>query len=99
MFTKRLTLFALVLSVAACRCDRTQTQSGKGEIDFVFDQGGTTVTAPSGDYDFNKVAMGTQKTLKLTVQNRGGGSLDLNSLEKVDGDAVTLGDMIEPQAV
>ncbi len=83
---------ALALSVAGCRCDGRQPTTSLGELNFVFDQGGVTLTAPDGDFDFGRVAMGTKKTLKVVLQNRGQGALDLESAEKLEGPAVKIGD-------
>src|SRR4051794_36105845 len=98
MLTPRaLLLAALAMSVAGCHCDPGVTTSKPGDLNFVYEQGGVTVTTPDGDLDFGKVAMGVKKTLKLTVQNRGQGALDLVALEKVDGEAVKLeGGLDEP---
>jgi hypothetical protein len=101
MLTPRALLpIALALALAGCRCDGPTATNKAGDLNFVYDQGGVTITGPQGDLNFGKVAMGVKKTLKLTLQNRGDGPLDLVSLEKVDGEAVKLeGGLDEPQPV
>src|SRR5689334_7413262 len=83
---------ALIALASGCRCRTPEVGNKVGEIAIIYDQDGTTITAPNGNYDFGKVSMGTQRSLKLTIQNRGQGALDLTSLEKVSGDAVKIGE-------
>ena len=94
--TSRRLAVALALSVAACRCEPRPVESRLGELNFVFEQGGVIVTAANGDFDFGKVAMGVKKTIKVTLQNRGQGSLDLVSAEKLDGDSLKVGEEGDP---
>ncbi|MBK7858467.1 MAG: hypothetical protein IPJ65_07555 [Archangiaceae bacterium] len=91
---------ALALTVGACHCDPPPTTSKVGELNFVYDKDGITITAADGDYDFGKVAMGVRKTLKLTLENRGEAALELVAIDKVDGDALKVeGGIDEPSPV
>src|SRR4051812_1877513 len=100
MFTwSRVAACAALVGLTGCRCDQPVTSSRFGELDFVFEQGGVSITAPDGDYDFGKVGMGVKKSIKLAIQNRGQGSLDLVSLERLEGETVDLGDMTQASPV
>jgi hypothetical protein len=88
---------AVAVSLGGCRCNKPPDMSSFGEIAFVYDQDGTTITGPNGIYDFGKVGMGTTKQLTVTVENRGTGPLDLDSMEKVDGDHLKLGDTLDEE--
>ncbi|MBL8957091.1 MAG: choice-of-anchor D domain-containing protein [Myxococcaceae bacterium] len=97
----RVLLLPVVLAVVVggCRCDGEQPTTQLGELNFVFDQGGVIITAAEGDFSFGKVAMGARKTIKVVVQNRGQGDLDLETVEKVDGAPVKLGENGEANPV
>src|SRR6185295_8099237 len=88
---------AFAVSVAGCRCNKPIDTSSFGEIAIVYDEGGTTITVPNGTYDFCNVGMGTVQQLTLTVQNRGPGPLDLDAVEKIDGDNLKLGDTLDEE--
>src|SRR5262245_36068911 len=90
MSMPRALLAVALCSAAGCECNRPSVGTSLGELNFVFEQGGVTITAPDGDFSFGKVAMGTKKTIKVTIENRGQGALDLESAEKVDGAATEI---------
>jgi len=93
MSTQRAVMAVLLaLCAGGCRCEGQQPTTQLGELNFVFDQNGVTITAPDGDFNFGKVAMGTRRPLKVVVQNRGQGALDLVSAEKLEGAAVKIGE-------
>lgn len=88
----RLALALAILAVSGCRCQGGTVENRLGELNFVFEQGGVTVTAPAGEFDFGKVAMGVKKPLKIVLQNRGDGPIELVGVEKLEGAAVKLGE-------
>ncbi|MFT3836819.1 MAG: choice-of-anchor D domain-containing protein [Myxococcaceae bacterium] len=81
---------AAAMALTGCRCGDT-VKKQQGEISIVYDEMGVTKTSTmGGTYDFGTVPMGKVEHLKLTVKNTGGGSLFLDSLTKVSGDAVNI---------
>jgi hypothetical protein len=87
---------ALALSTSACRCNRA-IETSFGEVALVYDQDGTTITGPNGTYDFGRVGMGTKRQLTVTVENRGNGPLDLDSMDKSDGENLKLGSTLDEE--
>ncbi|MBK7857587.1 MAG: choice-of-anchor D domain-containing protein [Archangiaceae bacterium] len=79
-------VFLSLLSFAACRCEPPPTVEGLGEINIVFPLDGLMVSRPDGVYDFQGIAMGSTRTLQVTVRNVGKGPLDVDTLELVSGD-------------
>src|SRR4051794_16735889 len=79
-------VFLALLTVGACRCEPPPTDPGKGELGIVYSLDGLMVTRANGVYDFQGIAMGSTRTLNVTVKNLGKGALDLVSLELVSGD-------------
>ena len=76
----------VLISLAGCRCEPTDTMQGKGEIGIIYELDGFMVSRPNGVYDFRGVAMGVTRTLKVTIKNEGSGALDLETLERISGD-------------
>lgn len=92
---------ALMLSVSGCRCGSPQPNASPGELSLVYlgEDGTSNITGRDATYDFGSVAMGKKATMKLVVKNNGAGSLFLDALEKVSGDAVKIGDNAEANPV
>lgn len=82
------------LVVSGCDCGpRARPPSQRGDIGIIWEQNGVMITTPTDAvYDFEKVPMGTTKTLKVVIENRGLAALDLVSVEKESGDNLKLGD-------
>ncbi len=85
---------AFVSGCADCGGGKTPPPS-YGEVAVIYDVDGTQITSRDGTYDFGRVPMGTSKTLKVTVQNRGLRALDLDRVTKESGANVKLGDTLD----
>ncbi len=90
------TLAGFVLAAAvitqACQCDRSQVSRSYGEIGILHhDESDNVVTARDATYDFGVLPMGETIQKKLIVKNLGGGLLTLLSMERLEGDEVSIG--------
>lgn len=97
----RLTAAAFVAALIAggCNCDRGQVSRSYGEIGISHvDETGSVVTGREAVYDFGTIPMGEQVTKKLVVKNLGTGLLTLVSMERLEGDPVTIGTVVEEKA-
>src|SRR5688572_5989258 len=89
----------VVVSAAGCRCGPTNVGGSRGEIRFVYENGGVRVEGESGLYDFGPVPNGKTVTMKVIVRNIGSGSLSLRSFEKESGSPTRLGDVSDADPV
>lgn len=97
----RLAAVAIAASTiaAGCNCERAQTSHSYGEIGVVsVDEQGAVITGREATYDFGVVTMGDHVDKKLVVKNLGTGTLTLVSMERVDGDNVTIGTEVMDRA-
>src|SRR5688500_15001712 len=93
-------LVFVALSISGCDCSRKGgLQQSFAEIGVVWtnDQG-VELTNREAVYDFGAARMGERVGRQLVVRNLGGGPLTLVSLERLDGDPVTIGTAAEAGA-
>ncbi len=88
-----LVVCSALLVVPGCRCAPPPVANRPGEIAIVTVVDGATITSStSGTYDFGQVPMGKKVLSKIEIRNAGGGALFLDTLTKVSGEAVKVGD-------
>ncbi|MHB8876057.1 MAG: choice-of-anchor D domain-containing protein, partial [Myxococcaceae bacterium] len=93
-----LTVFALA-ALAGCDCGkRSNVDRRLAEIGVVWTDQGLEVTNRDATYDFGDAFMGDSVGRKLVIKNLGSGPLTLELLERVEGDPVTIGDAVAPDA-
>jgi hypothetical protein len=87
-----LVLFAAALSLWSCNCGGGGVTTRFGELVVVWRDPATGEIIRSRDalYDFGTALVGETKTLVMTVRNDGQGRLTLNSLERTEGDQVSI---------
>ncbi len=98
---RALIAFAIAaLAITGCRCNPPPVAKTVGEISIIYTEGGVPKTSStSATYDFGQVPMGKKDTTKLVIKNTGRGSLFLEKLEKVSGDAVKIAEGGDPSPV
>ncbi|MBI3184553.1 MAG: choice-of-anchor D domain-containing protein [Myxococcales bacterium] len=90
-------LLLLALSLAGCECGRkAQVSERFAEIGIPWtDPDGAEVVNRDATFDFGMALVGDRVARKLIVRNVGSGPLTLVSLERVEGDPVTIADASE----
>ena len=91
----KLAAYALLgaVVVSGCRCGETETERRFGDLGLVYKaDGDSTRTDREALYDFGSVFMGQTVTEKIVVKNLGAASLTLSSMEKLEGDTVSIGE-------
>ncbi|MDP3499878.1 MAG: choice-of-anchor D domain-containing protein [Myxococcales bacterium] len=82
----------LALTLAGCNCGGPNITTRFGNLQVVWKDGvtGDVITSRDATYDFGTLLVGETKPLIMTVRNDGEGRLTLNSLERTEGDAVSI---------
>lgn len=91
----------VVATVSGCNCRPPEINTQFGTVQYVVDVAGTQALAETGSYTFPPTPMGTTEppTQKLIIRNTGLGQLTLDSLVKISGAAVKVGETSEPNPV
>ncbi len=81
-----------LLTFAGCNCGGGGVQTRFGDLIIVWKDPGNGEIIRSRDavYDFGTALVGEVKTQTLTVHNDGSGTLTLNTMERTDGDPVSI---------
>ncbi|MFZ5468850.1 MAG: choice-of-anchor D domain-containing protein [Myxococcota bacterium] len=97
--TRSRSVFLVMLALAGCDCGRrAQSDSAPAELGVVWMDNGVEVVNREATYDFGPAIMGERVGKKLVIKNRGRGLLTLVSLERLEGDPVTVGETVAADA-
>lgn len=100
MGTSRTALFLIAASLAGCQCGRREPEVAArfAEIGLVWNDGSLERVDREATYDFGPALVGERIAKKLVIRNLGSGPLTLLALERQEGDPVTVGGAVQPQA-
>ncbi len=84
--------FTAAVICQACQCVGVEVSRSYGELGIVHrDESDQIVITRDATYDFGTLALGETLQKKLVVKNLGGGPLNLVSIERVEGNDVSVG--------